>query len=405
MKLLIIDHSAGSPSYGGDCRAFFLARQWEARGAQCVIVAADYCRSRRTNPERAGEPGSPDADGMIFLPTTPYESGLSGREKNLSEFSKRLSAASRALAERFSPEIVLLMMHAPGEYAGASRLAACCGARLVIELREGPETPEESGEGAISRTLTRLALRRAVSGAAAVVSVLPGAQGWLESIGAPPALFRCIPEAVPEPVPGRELSEHDADYFRRLRANHSFLVMYEGPVEEGRKLETLVRAAALPELRAAGVVLCGNGGYKVTLKRLVKELGVGNVYLADRVEPEERAALFAFADCAYFGRESVRGGRVPRELLECMELGLPVVAAVPEEACPVAAAKCGVCCPQAAAQTVAEAVGKLMAMSEPRRRAMGARGRAYIRERHGFPAAAEAYLSLFSGLGPDPPRS
>ena len=51
MKLLLINHYAGSPKHGMEFRPFYLAREWVRTGHQALILGASYSHVRTTQPE------------------------------------------------------------------------------------------------------------------------------------------------------------------------------------------------------------------------------------------------------------------------------------------------------------------------------------------------------------------
>lgn len=51
MRILYINHYAGSPKHGMEFRPYYLAREWTRSGHQVKIIAADQSHIRRTSPD------------------------------------------------------------------------------------------------------------------------------------------------------------------------------------------------------------------------------------------------------------------------------------------------------------------------------------------------------------------
>jgi hypothetical protein len=74
MRLLLVNHYAGSPRHGMEFRPYYLAREWVRAGHEVTIVAASYSHVRAVQPEVAGEPREELIDGIRYrwLPTPHY---------------------------------------------------------------------------------------------------------------------------------------------------------------------------------------------------------------------------------------------------------------------------------------------------------------------------------------------
>ena len=50
MRILLINHYAGSPDMGMEFRPYYMAREWVKQGHRVDIIAASFSHLRRTNP-------------------------------------------------------------------------------------------------------------------------------------------------------------------------------------------------------------------------------------------------------------------------------------------------------------------------------------------------------------------
>ena len=56
MRILLVNHYAGSPAHGMEFRPYYLAREWVRAGHEVLIVAASYSHVRAVQPEMQGLP-------------------------------------------------------------------------------------------------------------------------------------------------------------------------------------------------------------------------------------------------------------------------------------------------------------------------------------------------------------
>ena len=50
MRILYLEHYAGSPEYGMEYRPYYLAREWVKSGDEVTIVAASYSHLKNRQP-------------------------------------------------------------------------------------------------------------------------------------------------------------------------------------------------------------------------------------------------------------------------------------------------------------------------------------------------------------------
>ena len=407
MNILIINHYAGSRALGSETRPWRLALEFRRAGHRTLIAAADFSHKRARNPAIRPPRQETSVDGVefCFYATPSSENDVGGREGNIAAFARGLWRDAPRLAEEFRPQAVVAASTHPYDFFGAARVARRAGAPLVLELREiWPEYQRElyhCDRKDASFFLGEWALDRALRRADAVVSLLPHGERYLTARGIPAGKYLEIPEAAGPPGRG-SLSERRRDYLERLRRSYDFLLVYQGYIGEEKCLRPLVEAAKLLEGENAAVLMVGNGGYKVSIKRAMREAGARNVYLMDRVEESEKGALCAIADCLFYGdrrRSAGVYGVRSSKLLEYMSWGRPVLTALAAGESPVTLAGCGFNVPDPSPEALAAGIRRMAALTPGEREEMGRRGAAYLAEHHSYPRAAERYLELFRRLG------
>ena len=74
MKILLINHYAGSPEMGMEFRPYYMAQEWIRQGHEVDIIAADYSHLRRKNPKVQRDWHSPSylaGAGWDWMPYVP----------------------------------------------------------------------------------------------------------------------------------------------------------------------------------------------------------------------------------------------------------------------------------------------------------------------------------------------
>ena len=64
MRILYINHYAGSPRHGMEFRPYYLAREWVKAGHEVNMLAADTSHLRQTNPQLTAKYQDEDIDGI-----------------------------------------------------------------------------------------------------------------------------------------------------------------------------------------------------------------------------------------------------------------------------------------------------------------------------------------------------
>ncbi len=134
MKLLLINHYAGSPKHGMEFRPFYLAREWVRAGHSALILAASYSHVRSTQPD----PGIAQFNGVNyhFYETPTYDGNGMGRMKNILSFCRQVWKDADILAREFEPDVVIASSTYPMDVWVARRIARLAKAKLVYEVHD-----------------------------------------------------------------------------------------------------------------------------------------------------------------------------------------------------------------------------------------------------------------------------
>ena len=97
MRIVILNHYAGSPEHGMEYRPYYLASQWRRMGHQVTIVAAtvSHVRSKPVNAPRSLNEQDVDGIRYIWLSTPAYHGNGVRRAINMLAFEEVSETVSR----------------------------------------------------------------------------------------------------------------------------------------------------------------------------------------------------------------------------------------------------------------------------------------------------------------------
>ncbi len=404
MNILLINHYAGAPGLGRELRPYYLARHWQQAGHKVTIAAADHSHLRHIDPVAGKQPELRSINGVdyLFFATPRYNDTIAGRGRNISAFVLALWKRAESLAQEFAPDVVIAQSGYPYDYFAARRIASFAGARVVLEVRDlWPLHLQEHYHYRGGHPAVRFAqhtLGRAVTGADLVVPVLPQGQRYLAGFGLREEKCCAIPAGIAAPK-GGSLPAGRAEKLRGFKQN-GLLVMYCGNIGADHDLSAFVQSAGLLDQNYR-LVLVGNGGNKITLKRSARQQGLENVLFLDGVQPAQVHAMLQMADLLYYPvgpRQQNSYGLASSKLLGYMLAGRPIIFDGSAAQNPVEACGCGVVLGGGDPQQIAGAIRQLGGMEEPQRQQMGQRGQQYVLQHHEYSLLAARYLERLQQL-------
>ena len=404
MNILLINHYAGTPQLGMEFRPYYMAREWVRQGHAVQIVAADFSHVRARQPR----PGDEWIDGIRYrwLHTPAYQGNGVGRVRNIWAFLRGVWADTPRLIDEFRPDVVIASSTYPMDIWVARRLARRSGAKLVYEVHDlWPLSPIElSG---MPRWHPFILLVQAAEDAAyrdadVVVSMLPKVHEYMASRGLDLRKLHIVPNGIALDdwqAPPQPLREDVVQALADARAAGRMVVGYAGSMGLPNALDTLLDAAALLRGVALQFVLVGDGHEQARLARRVADERLDNVTLLPPVPKAQIPSLLGEVDIAYIGWQQVpiyRFGIAPNKLMDYMMAGVPVLHSVDAGNDPVAEAGCGLTVSPEAPAAVAAGLRQLAALSADERRAMGGRGRQYVRAHHSYAVLAQRFIEALA---------
>jgi glycosyltransferase involved in cell wall biosynthesis len=406
MRILYINHYAGSPRYGMEYRPYYLAREWVRMGHDVHIVGSSQSHIRSRQPQLAGQYRLDETiDGVEYtwFQTPKYSGNGIGRVSNMASFVSRLCLESKRIATSFNPDVVIASSTYPMDIWPAHRIAKMAGAKLVFEIHDlWPLTPMELG--GMSRwhpfiMLVQAAEDYAYRHADTIVSMLPKVHDYVESRGVSRASLHIVPNGV-DPCEwaagSAELQPNVEVTLSAIRHGGNFVIGYAGTHGVSNSLHTLLDAAALMRDEKVAFVLIGGGPEKTGLQHRAQTEQLQNVHFIDPIAKEQIPALLRRFDIAYIGwqRQSLyRFGIAPNKLMDYMMAARPVLHAVEAGNDPVGEAGCGLTVAPENPAVVAQGIRNLLALSPGERQAMGLCGKRFVMDNHTYPILSQRFLA------------
>jgi glycosyltransferase involved in cell wall biosynthesis len=411
LKILLINHYAGSTSHGMEYRPYYLAREWINAGHEVKIVSSSFSHLRIKNPELDKSDVLVETiSGVEFtwLAVPHYFGNGIKRIINIFMFIYRLFKYGKSIASKFKPDVVIASSTYPMDIWPASRIAKLSDAKLVFEIHDlWPLTPIELGGYSAKHPYIRLvqsAENFAYRNSDYVVSILPNVKSHVLAHGLAEEKLHIVPngivteewEVVDDPD---EKIGHIEKKIIELKHRGYFVVGYAGSHGIPNALNYLVMAAEIIKHKEVAVILVGNGSEKDSLKKSVENLALDGVYFFDFIEKKFVPRLLSLFDVGYIGwrkQPLYRFGISPNKIMDYMMAGLPILHSVEAGNDPCAECGCGMTVPPEDPTAIAEAILAFQVMSKADRAKMGSQGRDYVLQNHTYPVLASKFLAAMS---------
>lgn len=408
MKILLVNHYAGSPRHGMEFRPYYLAREWVKAGHEVLIVAASHSHVRAVQPEVGSEPREEVIDGVRYrwLPTPQYSGNGVGRLRNILSFLRQLRADAWRLTREFRPDAVIASSTYPMDVWVARRLARLAKARLVYEVHDLWPLSLIELSGMSPRhpfaLLCGKAEADAYRDADVVVSMLPCVHEHMAARGLDLARLRIVPNGfAPDEWQGESapLGETLAAHLDALQAAGRVIVGYAGSMGLPNALDVLLDAAAKLRDTPLSFVLVGGGHEAARLAERAQAEGLTNVRFFAPIPKAQIPTLLGRFDVAYIGWQRTpiyRFGIAANKLIDYLMAGRAVLHSVEAGNDPIAEAGAGLSVVPEDPEAVAQGLLRLAALPRGERDAMGQQGRAFAMAHHAYPVLAQRFIEALS---------
>lgn len=404
MKILYINHYAGSPSYGMEFRPYYLACQWSELGHTVRIIAANYSHLRQHNPlfDKPFFSEMIDRIEYIWCKTPPYQSNGIGRAYNIFTFLYRLKCLKKKIV-LWNPDWVIASSTYPLDIFFARSIAKLCHAKLIYEVHDlWPLTLIEVGGFSRFHPFIRLlqyAENFAYRNADKVISMLPNAKSYMLQHGMEEKKYHVIPNGIDisewESCPTKLALQKYID-FNALRNKHQFLLGYVGGHGFVNALDDLLKAASYLSNQSIGLVLIGDGLEKQFLMNQAKRLYLLNVYFYPAIPKNKIPILLAQFDALYLGWKKLsiyRFGINPNKLFDYMMAAKPILHACLPEYDLVKKANCGLSVEAENPKAIADGIDQMKRLDKATRDKIGLIGQRYVCHYHDYQKLAQKFVT------------
>lgn len=405
MRVVYIDHYAGSPSVGMEYRPHAMALEWARMGVQTTIIAGTFSHLRRRNfPDAVpGQPYEIDGVEFRFLPTRAYDGNGLGRVLSMVDFVTAGWRAAPRVASELRPDAVIASSTYPFDTYFAQRVARLSAGRLVHEIHDlWPLTPIELG-GHSPRHPLMLAMAQAERSAYRrsdlIVSILPNVEGHVRSLGIDTPVVP-IPNGIDQAVPPDQAPAALTELVDRLHASGRRVVGYAGGMTTANAMDDFVAAMGLLTHEPVTAVLLGDGLLRPDLEREAASLGAAVEFVGSVPKSQVHDALTR-CDALYIGSRRSRlyeFGVSANKIFDYLLTGVPIVNAFASEHSPLVYAGCTVRAEAENPHDIARAILEAVSLPDRQRQSIADSSVAWVRDHHAMPVLAARFLEA---LNPD----
>ena len=408
MKILLINHYAGSPEMGMEFRPYYMAREWIRQGHEVDIIAADYSHLRRKNPKVQRDWQIEEIDGICYhwLRTGDYDGNGVRRALTMFRFVGKIWLKAKVIAREWKPDVVITSSTYPLDTYAGQRIRKYClkDIKLIHEVHDmWPITLIELGH--MKKTnpfviLMQIAENSFCKKSDRIVSLLPNADRYFMQHGMPKDHFSVVSNGIvksewdhPTPLP----KEH-TEVFESLKKDGKFIICFFGSHTEAYALTHLIQAVQSINNKKIAVVFVGNGPQKKELEDLALNKPGCNVSFLPPVPKTSIPNLVANTDVLYVGalkNDMFRFGICMNKLFDSMMSERPILYGVAAPNNYIAEYNCGVSVEAENINALRDGILCLYHMNPEQRERLGKNGRKAVLEHFTYEKLAADFAALF----------
>ena len=396
MKILLINHYAGSPEMGMEFRPYHFGKEWVEMGHEVTIVGASFSHLRSKQPKVEKRDVTEEwIDGIryLWIKTDSYKGNGIGRIKNMMTFLRKLRKYRHLFVEVIEPDVVIASSTYPLDIYPARKIASMAKAKLIFEVHDlWPLSPMEiSGYPKWHPFI--MVMQKGEDAACkysdAVVSLLPRADLHLAERGMDVGKFHWVSNGVvaedwenSEPIPGKMKIKINA-----LREKGEFLIGYAGGHADSNYLDFFLDALASVKEENITGVLVGDGIRKEELMNRATREGISNVVFLDPIPKMQVPDFLSHMDCLYNGIKHTKlsqYGTCFNKVYDYMMAGKPIinVATAPNDT--VGDAQCGYTIEGEDPEKLRETILRIAAMTSDEKRKMRENGKKCVLKKYEY---------------------
>lgn len=406
MRILLINHYAGSPDMGMEFRPYYMAREWVKRGHRVDIIAASFSHLRRTNPSIDYDWQTEKIDGIHYhwIKTEKYSGNGLKRAWTMLQFVGKIWIRAKDIAEKWKPDIVITSSTYPLDTYAGQRIRKFAGGRtkLIHEIHDmWPVSPMELG--GMSKyhpfiVMMQMAENSFCRYSDKIVSLLPAAKDYLVCHGMSAKKFHHISNGIvaSEWKERKELPGEYAKTLRQWKEEGGFVICFFGSHTKSYALSYLIDAIKDMNDWKVKAILVGDGIEKNKLMRQARSMKK-QIKFFPPIRKEYIPALLAQVDLLYIGELDngiLRFGICMNKIFDSMMSGKPILYAVNAPNNYIEDYHCGITVEPENTAALQEGIRKVMSMSAEQREEMGKNGRKAAIENFSYEVLAEKFLKV-----------
>lgn len=406
MRILIINHYAGSLKHGMEYRPYYFAREWIKKGHTVDIIAADYSHLRIRNPSIIKDFQTEQIDDITYnwVKTGVYSKNGIKRAMTMFCFVTKLFFNKGRIASELKPDVVISSSTYPLDTFASYGIAKAAHAKLIHEVHDmWPLTLiEKSGFSKYHPfvVIMQIAENFAYKHSDAVVSLLPNTKEHMVRHGLREDKFYHIPNGIASDDWNNceELPYQLQKVIDELKAKKKFLVCYFGGHAKSNALSYFVEAAKyLPS--DIQLLLVGHGVEKNNLIKYANENKLENVTFLPSISKKAIPSLLRQIDLIYIGvapSRLYRFGISLNKMYDSMMAGKPILASMDVANNDVVDHNCGIVVKPGDANAIAEGICTIMKMTDKERKTLGDNGKSAAIKHYDYKKLADRFGRIFS---------
>lgn len=406
MKILLINHYAGSINHGMEFRPYYMSREWVKMGHDVTIVAASFSHLRQKNIDMEEPIKEEYIDGIryVWLKTPAYHGNGIGRIKNMLSFLRKLYKFEKVINKDLDPDVVIASSTYPLDSYPANWIAKKHKAKFVFELHDlWPMSPMVIGNMSKWHPFI-MVMQKAEDywcrNADLVVSLLPDAYKHLVTRGMSMDKYVVIPNGISPEEWGDEkedIPEEHRLFIDRLKSEDKFIVAYLGGLVESNNLLALVDVAEkMRDNETIHILLVGKGPEKVRIENRIEEKGLSNITLLPFVPKKSVPAFLKRMDLLIriaSASKLEEFGASPNKIFDYMMSSKPVLWNYSSEKNLVSDAQCGFTIKDFTVNKLTEKLLEISKMGKKELQMLGKNGHEYVMNNFTYSKMAEKFIN------------
>ena len=378
----IINQYASTPSTGVGGRHYYMAREMSKRGYNVYIIGSAAHHVLRTKPVFKEDFFLEEVSSFkfVWVKMPDYDNAHSKqRAVNWFLFPWRIRKLVKFIEDK--PDVILCSSPSLLSFIGAKRLAKKLRVKLVFEVRDiWPLTLTHIGGFSPNHPFIRLMQwveDKAYDDADAVISNLKNSVKHMCSRGLDPAKFTWIPNGFSQDEVNKNILLNP-EVIKQI-PDKKFLIGYTGTMGLANSLSTLIEAAEkLKDHTDIAFILVGSGKEKLSLKSLVEQKGLSNIFFIEPIPKVEIPAILERFDVCYIGWRNepmYQYGIAANKIFDYLCSGKPIIHSYSGACDPISEVSAGLLVPAQDSDKLAKAILKLYLMTPSERTKLGENGR------------------------------